>query len=210
MLVAMLGAQCLTLLLPTSQQQKQHLVTRRCVLHGTVASFAMPAAVHAADVSLGSNGISSYEKLKLDTANGELAEAIIASKSSALKSSLEAYAAALNAIANSQATKDTASRLNAASLLLVESSASESKFADQIATIEKQSRSTAAACAKADVGAAALAGTKLGDALTDLAFGWTATVRPLQEITIGQPDLLSKDGYKESFSGLGTRKGGML
>ena len=61
-----------------------------------------------------------------------------------------------------------------------------------------------------NVGATALAGTKLGDALTDLAFGWTATVRPLQEITIGQPDLLSKDGYKESFSGLGTRKGGML
>ena len=55
-----------------------------------------------------------------------------------------------------------------------------------------------------------VAGAKLADSLTDLAYGWAAAVRPLQEITTGQPDLRPKDGYKENISGLGTRKGGML
>ena len=202
--------QCLALLLPASQQQQQLFATRRnLLLHGAVASLAMPAAVRAADASLGSSGISAYEKLKLDTANSELAEAIIASASSQLKPSLDAYAAALVSIANSE-TKDVAPKLDAASLRLSESAASESKFADQVAAIEKQSRSTAAACDGKDIGAAALAATKLADGLTDLAYGWTAAVRPLQEITIGQPDLKPAGGYKEGVSGLGTRKGGML
>jgi hypothetical protein len=164
------------------------------------------------DVSLGSKGISAYEKLKLDTANKELAEAISASPSSALKPSLDTYAAALSLIANSEATKDTASKLDAASSLLKEStteSGTEALLA-QAESIEKRTRSTVAACGKDDVGEAAVAAAELADELTDLAYSWSAAIRPLQEVTSGQPELKPAGGYKENVSGLGTRKGGML
>lgn len=202
---------CLALLLPNSQQPL--LATRRSVLHGAVATFALPLAANAADVTLGSAGISSYEKLKLDTATSELAEAIVASKSSVLKPSLDAYAEALKLISESSATKDTAAKLDAASALLQQSATGgtekESLLA-RAAEIEKLSRSTAAACGKPDVGPAAVAASKLADELTDFAYGWTAAVRPLQEVTIGQPDLKPAGGYVENFSGLGTKKGGQL
>ena len=208
---AMLYMQCFTLLLPVLQQQEQLLCTRRNMLHGAVAAFALPTAALAADVSLGSSGISAYEKMKLDTANQELAEAIGASQSSALKPSLEAYATALKKIANSEATKDTASQLDAASALLQESANSGTEaLREQASSVEKRSRSTVAACGKSDVGPAAVAATKLADELTDLAYSWAAAVRPLQDVSIGQPDLKPADGYKENVSGLGTRKGGML
>ena len=204
--------QCLTLLLPSSQQQ--HFPTRRSVLHGAVtATFVLPAAAVAADVSLGSTGISSYEKLKLDTANTELAEAIVNSKDSVLKPGLDAYADALKSIAETQsATKDTASKLDAASSLLQTSATSGTEaLVAQAASIEKLSRSTVGLCGKPDVGPAAVAATKLADELIDLSYAWTAAVRPLQEVTIGQPDLKRAGGYLENPEGiLGSKKGGML
>ena len=211
MLHAML-TQCFTLLLPAAQQEQLSCTRRGLLLHGAAASFALPRAAVAADVSLGSSGISSYEKLKLDTAIDELAAAMAASESSALKPSLEAYAEALKLIANSKASKETASQLDAASSLLTEtatSGTSKESLLAQAASVEKKSRSTAASCG-GDVGAAAVAGTKLADELTDLAYSWAAAVRPLQEVTIGQPALKPAGGYKENVSGLGTRKGGML
>ena len=213
MLPAML-TQCLALLLPISPQG--HLTSRRSVLqHGAVvASFALPAAAVAADVTLGSSGISSYEKLKLDTANNDLAEAVTASTTSALKQGLEAYAAALKLIANSEATKDTAKKLDAAGELLQKSATSgtaDEGLLGQAAAIEKQTRATVAACEKKDIGPAAVSAAKLADGLTDLAYTWTAQVRPLAEVTIEQPDLKPKGGYVDNPKGiLGSKKGGML
>lgn len=209
-----LATQCIALLLPAAHQQQ--CLTRRSALRGAVASFALPASALAVDASLGSNGISSYEKLKLDTANKELAEGIAAAQQSVLKTGLDAYATALKSIADSQVTKATASNLDAASSTLKESATGGTDNAAllaQVASIEQRTRTTSAACVKGekgDPGPAAVQAAKLADELTDLAYAWTAAVRPLQEVTSGQPGLKPAGGYVENFSGLGTRKGGML
>ena len=64
---------------------------RRSLVLGATAGLVAPYAVRAADVSLGGNGISSYEALKLRGALDELAEAMITAKATALKPIGDSY-----------------------------------------------------------------------------------------------------------------------
>ena len=65
-------------------------------------------------------------------------------------------------------------------------------------SIERRGRALLTARAKKDDGAAAVAATKLATEMTDLAYEWTATEKPLAEITDGTPALKPKSYVPDS------------
>ena len=100
-------------------------------------------------------------------------------------------------ISASQPDKVSAPKLQAASsdLTRVVAATGRESYQTEAASIEKRTRTLMASCAKKDVGAAAVTSTKLAVELTDLAYEWAATEKPLAEITGGAPPTKPKDGY---------------
>ena len=149
----------------------------------------VPGHVWAADVSMGSKGISAYEKLQLDKAIGELNEAIELAKDSQLKPSFDSYIAVAKSISDSQIDKVSASTVTAAGAELkrVVATSGQESYVAEAASIDKRGQALLAACKKSDPGPAAVVTTKLVGELTDLAYEWTATQKPLAEITSGAP-----------------------
>ena len=171
-----------------STQHPLRSINRRSLIQG--AGLAMvPGQVWAADVSMGSKGISAYEKLQLDKAIGELNEAIELAKDSQLKPSFDSYIAVAKSISDSQIDKVSASTVTAAGAELkrVVATSGQEGYVAEAASIDKKGQALLAACKKSDPGPAAVVTTKLVGELTDLAYEWTATQKPLAEITSGAP-----------------------
>jgi len=173
-------------------------INRRTLVQGAGLAI-IPGQVWAADISMGSSGISAYEKLQLDKAIGELNEAIelAKEKDSQLKASMDSYVAVAKVVATSQTDKVSASTVTAAGAELkrvVEASGQEGYVAEA-ASIDKRGQTLLAACKKSDPGPAAVATTKLVVELTDLAYEWTATQKPLAEIASGAPSTRPKNGF---------------
>ena len=173
-----------------STQAAATAVSRRMFVQGAGLLAMTPGPLWAADVSIGSAGISAYEKLQLDNAISELSEAIelAKSKDSQLKPSLDSYLEVAKVVAASQTAKVSAPAVTAAGAELkrvVETSGREGYVAEA-ASIDKRGEALVAASKKADPGPAAVVATKLVVELTDLAYEWSATEKPLAEIVVDQ------------------------
>jgi len=166
------------------------LPDRRSVALGA-ASLIAPPAVRAADVSLGSDGLSSFEALKLREALKELSEAMEVAKATALKPIGDSYLGVFQEVLESQIQAISTSKIQSTGdeLLRVAASSGKESYGMEARSIEKSGNALVAACAKKDVGAAAKTATKLATEMTDLAYEWTATEKPLAEITGGTPAL---------------------
>jgi len=144
-------------------------------------------------VDLGSNGISAYQKMKLDQALGDLAEPM-GSADATLKPTLEAYAKLIRAVESEQLAEVTESALSSAGAALADLSAGSS-LSGAAESIGKTGQQVAAAVAKKDISTAAKAALSLGDEVTDFAYAWASADRPVAPKTaIGAPSLRAKEG----------------
>lgn len=145
---------------------------------------------------LGSEGISSYEKMKLDEATANLADAAkLAAGDAALSPALGAYAKALPLVSTSTPAAPLlgqvdGARLEAASGALADLSRGNDSLGKQAEALGKSTAKLVSSCARNDGGGAAVAAIALADQLTDFTYEWSATPKPevLKEIT-GQPPL---------------------
>eukprot|EP00964_Phaeocystis_antarctica_P056520 scaffold33334_cov86-Phaeocystis_antarctica.AAC.1 len=188
---------------PSPSTQPSLRINRRALVQGAGLAAMVPGQVWAADVSMGSKGISAYEKLQLDKAIGELNEAIEAAKDSQLKPSFDSYIAVAKVVSDSSETKTlsvSASAVTAAGAELkrVVATSGQDGYVAEAASIDKKGQALLAACKKSDPGPAAVVTTKLVGELTDLAYEWTATQKPLAELNIGiqssRPTFTVEDG----------------
>ena len=173
---------------PSPGTQQTLRINRRALVQG--AGLAMvPGEVWAADVALGSKGISAYEKMQLDKAIGELNEANELGKASQLKPSFDSYIAVAKAVSDSQTNKVSASAVTAAGAELkrVVATSGQEGYVAEAESIDTRGQALLAACKKSDPGPAAVVMTKLVGELTDLAYEWSATEKPLEEIVSGAP-----------------------
>ena len=175
---------------PSPGSQQTLRINRRALVQGAGLAL-VPGKVWAADVSMGSKGISAYEKMQLDKAIGELNESIELAKDSQLKPSFDSYIAVAKAVSDSQTNKVAASAVTAAGAELKRVVATSGKegYVAEAESIDKRGQALLAACKKSDPGPAAVVMTKLVGELTDLAYEWSATEKPLAEIVSGAPSL---------------------
>ena len=173
---------------PSPSTQHPLRISRKALVPGAGLAL-VPGQVWAADVSMGSKGISAYEKLQLDKAVSELNEAIELAKDSQLKPSFDSYIAVARAVSDSQTSKVSASTVTAAGAELkrIVATSGQAGYVAESESIDKRGQALLAACKKSDPGPAAVVTTKLLGELTDLAYEWTATEKPLAEITSGAP-----------------------
>ena len=179
----------------SSQPMPYRCMDRRSLLAACV--LVAPCAAKAADVSLGSSGISSYEKLQLTRAIDELVEATNAAKATPLNGKLDAYIEATRLVSAESLDKISTPALEAAIVELKQLAAATGRdvYEAEAASIDKRGRALIAACAMRNAGPAAVAATKLAAEVTDLAYEFAATEKPLQAIQDGAPSTKPKSGY---------------
>jgi len=135
--------------------------------------------------NLGSAGISAYEKMKIETALTDLADARSAANDPKLAVTIDSFTKAVKAVKDSALDNVDSASLTAASSQLAAIATGSERFEGQAASIDKRGSSLLAAIKKRDAGAAAGAAIKLTDELADFGFAWANSERPLQVKTEG-------------------------
>jgi len=143
-------------------------------------------------IALGSKGISAYEKLKVDGAIKDLAEAVAAANDAKLTPTLNYFAALLPLVKEEKLDRIEEKSIQLAVDNLVALASGNESFEGQAASIGKRSATLLGACKKGDEGGAALAVVKLATELADFAFGWASSDRPLKAIDTGSIPLMPR------------------
>lgn len=188
--------------------------SRRALIHGTAAVtlgnvVASPALATEGDLaqqkavlgsqsaSLGSNGISAYEKLKLEKALSELSEpAAIAGDN--IKPTIELLlTSTLPKVRDSKLDLIDTNKISVATESLLGLSTDDSSLENQAASMVKLGSKLIKAVQQKDEGAAALAATALAEELTDFAYEYGGKERPLPPLRAGQPVVYTPGARKE-------------
>jgi hypothetical protein len=148
------------------------------IANADVGEFAKIGGMAERPASLGSKGISAYEKLKLDQALTALDE-VRATATDSIKPTLDDYAALPSIIKNNQLSELREAALTEAAERLVRLAGSDAALGELAAAGGKKLKVLAAAAAKGDPSGAAVAATGALDVVTDFAYGYLAAEKPL-------------------------------
>lgn len=147
--------------------------------------------------TLGSDGISAYEQLKLDKALEELAEPFAIAGPN-IKPTIDLLlSSTLPKVRNSQLDAIDTSKISVATQSLLGLATDDSSLEEQAKSMVKLGSNLIKAVEKGDEGAAAMAAIALANELTEYAYEYGGKERPLPPLRAGQPEVYTPGPRRE-------------